>query len=405
MVGLSIANSQDKSVLPIQYTRLVPDPNYPTSGEPPATNRGLIPQDPKSELIPSVDFLTFTLEAVQKYETLNYRVKIEDWGKTSFVDKPDRGSKHGTWYDSSMMCPFGAKILYRPNLKNLELVDMLVSVPGKICQRMGGSNIYSLIRSIVFRGGRVSRIDINVDDCLRQLNFDDINKCAIAGRYTRFQCVGKIENIISSGLRVGFTFNFGSRQSDTFIRIYDALPVHGVDATRFEIEYKGDNANAIAKEIAKCGNDETATETLGGLLSGSIRFIKENRNHNTSRIQSESWWESFCDRLADARRVTPERIAAVLSNKLQWIRNKCAKSLAIFKAYYGEHFRDEFEAVIKAGFRSFNADTLALLNAAGRERFTRFFDDNNLVIDIQHNPEWWRDWFDDETIALHDAPF
>jgi hypothetical protein len=65
-------------------------------------------------------------------------------------------------------------------------------------------------------------------------------------------------SIVQSGKRKGFTFNFGSRKSDVFLRVYDKseeskLDIPGI--VRFEIELKGRTATKLFNLVCEYGTD------------------------------------------------------------------------------------------------------------------------------------------------------
>lgn len=404
-IALKLANAQSKSVLPIAVQCSTSEPLPFWIEEPPTANRGLIPQTPTKDLIPTIDNCCFSLKSVAWETVLEMRLEIETLGKTSFVDKPEQGRKHGTYFPSHMSCPLGSMILYRERIGFGDLYDICVVVPGKICQRMGTSAVAGMVRLVRSYQGTFSRIDINVDDYIRDLTDEAITAAASQGHYTRFQTWEPRRVIKCTGEVLGFTHYFGSRQGETFVRIYDALPVHGIDATRFEVEYKGDNANAIAKMIDECESDEMLSETLGGILNGTFRITTDKRNHNTNRIPSATFWQRFSDRLASARKLVTERVVPSLGKKLGWIRQQCSKSLAMFQQYYGVDWRAELDAVIKEGLSRFKAIDFALFEAGKKDGFVRFWDSDNHIIDVMGKPDWWRDWMEDGNLPPEPMPF
>lgn len=390
--------SQEQTGTPIGYALLPFAPESPQKVQPPLANRGFIPQDPTKELSLGIDYLTIVVRDRPWEDILLLRMEIEDWGKTSFTDKPGIGTKHGTYFRNHMKCPLGSKIAYQPHPIHPENWDAIFVVGGKVCGRMGTSKCVGLIREVLLMGGHLSRIDIKTDDYLRDLNYDALAPLVRDGNFTTFRNANMIENVNGKGIRDGYTLNFGSRTGEKCVRIYDALPVHGIDATRCEAEFKGEYANAIGKTIATVTDDESLSRLLGGMLNGTFRITERNDKHNASRVKNATPWENFSNRLAIATKLTRERVTVTLQNKIAWLRDKCSKSLAIFRAYCGVTWKDELGSLLRQGFDRFNADDLALLNASKKECFTRIWCDDNSVADILHNPVWWRDWMTPEVI-------
>jgi hypothetical protein len=76
--------------------------------------------------------------------------------------------------------------------------------------------------------------------------------------------VNSVFSVVRAGKRDGFTFNFGSRKSDLFLRVYDKsieskLDVPGI--VRFEIELKGRTATRVFELICENGTDSECVQS------------------------------------------------------------------------------------------------------------------------------------------------
>jgi hypothetical protein len=82
-------------------------------------------------------------------------------------------------------------------------------------------------------------------------------------------------SIVKSGKRNGFTFNFGSRKSDLFLRVYDKsveskLEIPGI--VRFEVELKGRTATRVFDLICEYGTDsELVQSTFVGFIEKKLK--------------------------------------------------------------------------------------------------------------------------------------
>jgi hypothetical protein len=82
-------------------------------------------------------------------------------------------------------------------------------------------------------------------------------------------------SIVQSGKRKGFTFNFGSRKSDVFLRVYDKseeshLDVPGI--VRLEIELKGRTASKVFDMVCEYGTDsELLQSTFVGFIDKKLK--------------------------------------------------------------------------------------------------------------------------------------
>jgi DNA relaxase NicK len=336
---------------------------------------------------------------------IDFREEITTVAGVVWEDCPSQGRVVGTYYPSHLKTEDGSIFCYRINEKNPEYLDLICQLSGTACRRAGTSAIAGFIRHIYKEGGQLSRLDINVDDFMRDLSYEEIMKASYEGRYTRFRKSVRFDAYNTRSTAGGFTVSFGDRASDRYVRIYDAKAKHGIDAIRFEAEFKGAIANAIGKMITVVTTDEMLSKLLGGILNGTLRITEGARNHNTNRIANSPFWQRFADRLSNAIHVSSPKRKVTIENTVQYVRNIVAKPLAKFIAYYGCHWADELKAVIKAGRSRFDRGDFAALEGCTLDGFLRFWDDAGYTVDIPDPSEWIRNWMTPEMLALKDIPF
>lgn len=396
---------QEETVTPIVYALPPIVPEILEIVQPPPANRGLKTQSTQNDLSLAIDYLTMVVRGRSWEEIQFLRSEIEDWGKTSFVDKPGIGTKHGTYFRNHMKCPLGSKIAYQECVMNAGAFDAIIVIAGQVCSRMGASKVAAFIRESLLIGAHVSRIDIKTDDYQRLINVDFLQLVVEEGRYTTFRGATIIEGHVRNKGRDGFTINFGSRTGEKLMRIYDALPVHGIDANRHEAEFKGEYATAIGKVIASCEDDESLTRLLSGLLNGVFRITREAYTTNVDRVATDPLWEQFSTRLENGTKLVREAITVTLAAKLRWLRERCSKSLAMFRTYYGDEWRTMFNLLCREGQSRFNSEDLAMLSAANRDGTKQLWGDDSFVIDLPINPWWWTGHTEFNTFQMENAPF
>jgi DNA relaxase NicK len=312
----------------------------------------------------------------------------------SIVDNPDRGAKHGEWYESSMDGQGIAKILYRKRSGFDQTYDMLVSLSGQCCQRAGVWRIRSLIDHAIKLRAKFSRIDVNVDDYLGDLDLRELAVARMQRRYTDFLKSREINSHDDQSPRGGHTVEFGNRQSGKFLRFYDAYPVHGIDAIRMEVELKGHYANEIANAIAKCETKKSLSEMLGGMLNGLFRITTEPKNHNTARNTTASFWQRFSDRLGNAKKLAPPRVERCIKKKIAWMVNFVSKSVAMCKLYFGKDYAEWERLLLKRGASRLTASDFALLGITEQEELRRALLINEDIRGGDHD-EYWDDQYND----------
>ena len=102
-------------------------------------------------------------------------------------------------------------------------------------------------------GTHCTRLDLALDSRSIPSFFD-----AFSSHRETLKGTNSLFSIVKYGSRDGFTFNFGSRKSDLFLRVYDKsveskLDVPGI--VRFEVELKGRTATRVFDLVCEYGTD------------------------------------------------------------------------------------------------------------------------------------------------------
>jgi phage replication initiation protein len=180
-------------------------------------------------------------------------------------------------------------------------------------------------------GAKVTRIDLAWDDREGVLSIDEILEARNAGLcVSRFRGSKLIDQCrLVDGQVTGKGVYFGSRTSDSFLRIYDKALEQGEDGhwVRVELELKSDRAMAAALILSRWW-DLSVQAQLAGVLYGLMDFkVAGADDANRSRWETEPWWLAFLkvvekcqlevvakDRtIEDAVRYLVEQVAPTLS--------------------------------------------------------------------------------------------
>ena len=129
----------------------------------------------------------------------------------------------------------------------------------------------------------------------------------------------------------GDTLYLGSRRSDTFIRVYDKRLEQksktkedlGIDWVRWEIEFKGDRAQQVARAI---GEQEEMANVFIGVLNNYF-CIKNIDDSNISRCSVDSLWEKFVC-ATEKVRLFVAQAEKTLEEKEIWFKTQVAPTLA-----------------------------------------------------------------------------
>ena len=94
------------------------------------------------------------------------------------------------------------------------------------------------------------RFDGAIDDYSKTLSLDAVKAAQDANNFAHAEVIGYHESGERGKRERGKTITFGSRTSESYLRVYDkSIESHGeIDAIRYEVEFKGDKADLVFRE-------------------------------------------------------------------------------------------------------------------------------------------------------------
>ena len=305
----------------------------------PSSNTGLILQD---GMVLGVDWLTYVLPIAGFEDVEKYVDKLENIFTDSFHFFSGFGRKIGRQFANSAKSACGSSAVWNLPGEYGDTGSIRITLPGKVLVRAKQMHIISLISYIISNRGKINRIDLKVDDFTRAMLPEFLEIAFKEGNFTGFRDSEKQYNLSGDIYKHGWTLKFGSRKSDRFTRYYNALPVHGLECWRFEVEFKNDIANEVASQLTYCLNDESMLSTMmGALIAGNISFIDKSNEDRVERCAMMPWWKTFTDRLGSSMRLSVPKIIPTIQRSIDWLRHKVAPSLAMVRKFYGNE-KDRF---------------------------------------------------------------
>ena len=234
---------------------------------------------------------------------------------------------------SKQMLYGGARILYGGN----DDMGVHVILSGSVLRAASGCPL-SLLHWLLHHGGRVSRIDIALDEVNGALKFHKMEKCIA---YDYLVCQGRECRIMESGKlgrwyeTLSKTLYFGSAKSRTQYRIYDKAKESNVEGpwVRVEGQYRNENAHVVALQVHDAQFDLGSVFT--GLLRGYLRFLKPSKlDSNKSRWAVVDWWEKLLIN-TQALKLAVQKAKPSMDRALSWFKRQVAPSFAMMLQYYG----------------------------------------------------------------------
>lgn len=289
--------------------------------------------DSNTGVLPTIklDYLAFTIEnSFENMEYVRYVFDNMDW------EELDYG---GMGYQKSAVLGDGGRVFWHPERLDMGLH---IRLGAKALSQIETTPI-GLLNIVIGRGGKITRIDIALDDFDSILDMDRIYEKLILGEVTtRWRRVARIEGaMMGEGQKTGYTVNVGSRVSESFLRIYNKLleqRARNVDTgdiahwVRVELELKGEKADVFGRVLAATATNEiekTAGELCAELLLGLIDFKEANEAEtNKSRWQTSLWWGEFVHTTRKLKLSIPKDKKTLQDSK-DWIEKSVSSTLSM----------------------------------------------------------------------------
>jgi hypothetical protein len=270
----------------------------------------------------------------------------------------DHGLKAGKWWDfSTVPGPYGERFAWgnqgtedNPNWQGW------VSLPGRF---MGAMDIRTQYRffwflaagvkdspdSIPWWSFKCNRLDVALDDFSRRVSPKQIDD--VLAQYPGVLASGKSHSGVYSTDDEGnrhYTIYCGSKKSDSFLRVYDALPVHGEDAIRFESQFRRRIAHhafalLLGADYPKFADGAEISDILqrraASLVTGSVDFRYPQEGVRLERRERVPFWQSLCEDIELSMK--PSRVKPVNSfqEKLEWFEYGMGKLLYKLRSVLG----------------------------------------------------------------------
>lgn len=194
---------------------------------------------------------------------------------------------------------------------------------------------------------RCTRIDCKLRDYARRILPSQILAEAESGNIRR------VRNYDQSGSgKIGqpstLTAYLGSRKSQSFLRVYDSMPVRGINAIDWEVQFKLAKAQSIF-ECLKTFSDSSmdVCQFVGAVVLGMVEFVEpaapkivkcRGRKTELKRCQLQFWWEEFKNEVGGIIRIALPKIPHSIHRSLRFLSKQVMNTLSIFRKAYPEDF-------------------------------------------------------------------
>ncbi len=312
------------------------------SSEPPDSLTGApdtpLPSEPASI---SIDWLSLTFH-VDENQTVREKVQWVLDELALFIDdqNPRDYGMHG--YSHCIVLNGGpALLLYSPECPVTGV--HLVFPPSSFASFLGPDDTF---RAFVWKlrhdmCGQPCRVDIAYDDYAGCLDFGRMRRYIRNRAYTTlWHSVSETRKFrTKDGEPTGDKFEFGSRKSDSYCRIYDKLleqQDRGIACehehwVRVEMEFKRAKAAAVL-DYAIAGD----SLKLAGLLRSYLDFkVMAGMETNKSRWATVDWWHAFLHHASKAHFNIPKPARTIETVEI-WLERQVEASLALVALALGD---------------------------------------------------------------------
>lgn len=262
----------------------------------------------------------------------------------------------GVNWDGFVKSTCGTKVWYRRNEETDRVNKILLSIPGQVCERIGGHGSGILIQSLQHcYGVRFTRLDNKLSVPKRCFSRDDLLSAIQKRAYTgvRAEPETYTRHVFDSdgNYAPDDTFRFGSLSSDSYVKIYDSTRMHPDDPNKWHIEvtHKDGEAEEVGLEYLNIDkNDAKAFAQLSAdLATSKVRFTDPEAKHTRkSNSPTVHWWATLLEQV-QSRVIKPRRATPVKSfqRSKKWIEKQVAQTITAMAVAFGTN--DLFDYLAK----------------------------------------------------------
>jgi hypothetical protein len=158
----------------------------------------------------------------------------------------------------------------------------------------------------------------------------------------------------------GWTFDVGSKQSDSYGVIYDKETESDgrIKSVRFEGRFKDEVSHDLWLQwlsIPPDNFEDLSPQFLAGKAIGIVEFVERlPKEKNVARMKRLPWWAGFVDAVGAHLRHSVKKEDSTLERAKRWVEKQVVGTLAILRKVLGVHeyrrMHDELLARAEAGF-------------------------------------------------------
>jgi Replication initiation factor len=316
-------------------------------GGTPVSNTGLYSQTTtitnKNGYEVGVDWLTISSDSISAFELSGIIELIEKTFDETIEFNTKMATFDGKHYSASSVASLrGTRVFANyPNERTI-YAELRFKIPGKALSAATANECRDTMAVLKdMYGFTCSRFDCAIDDYGKVLDLDEVKKAQDLGNFAHVEVTGYHESGERGGKEKGKTITFGSRVSESYLRVYDkSVQSSGeIDAIRFEVEFKGAKAQAVFEQYCDFTFDDEqgAAKVIAGAALGAVRFCdRSSGEKNLERLTDLPWYKKLCDSVVSGFRLRVRKKERFLDDAIGWVTKAVMPTLAMIRSYMGD---------------------------------------------------------------------
>lgn len=265
----------------------------------------------------TIDWLQFTSKDPNYLTTLINILRLD---RNQFIELPK-----GKLGYKKQIALGDIYILYDGN----EGMGTHVILSGKGCRQYEEKEpLIELIKRLNENEIKCTRIDLAIDDIegktIQIANItEDLRKGNVISKWKTSTELIKRE--LNTGEIIGQTINIGSRQSETFLRIYNKSLEKGIEGnwSRMELEVKGRKAEKLQSIMTV----ENVGQLIKKIINNYIRIVEPGNDTNKSRWKTKEYWSNIIE-TTEKVKLSSKKEDKTVDELKKWVESQIAPTLA-----------------------------------------------------------------------------
>jgi len=337
---------------------------------------------PDRTLETSIDFLQGTVKFLTVEEFEKFNRFLFNAASQELVLNPDKSFHSGITWRSSGSTLQGSKVGY--NISEDGKVHAWYSLPGSFFHELDGYIQWVILSVMKIQDGfKATRIDCKVRDFTRTVTPQQAMDYAKKGHITGVKtCEIASKFGVDNPDKEETTAYFGSRKSEKFLRVYDAMPVHNINAIDWELQCRDEKAEAVYNEFVNLPvtgptDADMIANFIGAVVFGAVDFVDEPKSfrdlHNirVSRCHRMKWYQALVDMAGGTIKICCGREPTTIPKKIAWLQKQVMPTISALAHGFGfEVFTACLHEAMKLAANRFSAIHEYIINLCQNYQLT-----------------------------------